>query len=219
MESTPFDYDDIVMTILLYLDLKEIKKLCQTQSRINIICADEHFWKLKLNHDFDSTFLDYKNRHKTWKETYEYVYLLHLDFNQLQYKHLNEQFWKDKYNLDFIFGQCIKTALLDLSWKKLYQFAKNVGTEFPILSYPFTDADLNRLYEGLVMPPKKSPHAEDFVDEIGELLESDNWGLVMIKNNKKIPLYNSILLMRSTTKSKTFMKPMYARFLWMIHHY
>ena len=67
--------DTMWFEIMLHLNAKDIKKLCNNPSidqnynnMINHICADEHFWKVKMEKDFGNF---PKLEGKTWYQCYK----------------------------------------------------------------------------------------------------------------------------------------------------
>jgi hypothetical protein len=98
------EYNDTNFNILLHLSYNDILQLCQVNKNINNICLDAHFWKVKYFKDFYSTTMT----KASWRETYEYTFLLNLDYNQLinvkNNNITNDNFWHDKYDKDFVFG-------------------------------------------------------------------------------------------------------------------
>jgi hypothetical protein len=183
------DYNDVNFNILLHLSYADILNICQVSKDINNICHDEHFWQVKYIQDFNSHVIE----HESWQDAYEYMYLLNLDYNQLiniKNDMINDDFWHDKYDRDFVFGNYIKRCYtLGFTWKKLYQLSNNVYNKYPALIYPFSLNDLNYFYQNNV-PLLKSPNINDLRNTITENIHVDSSGACVNVNGKVIALYN-----------------------------
>lgn len=178
---------DVNFNILLQLDYQEVINISNIDKHMYTFNHNEYFWQVKYNKDFGKAL-----EKQSWKQLYEYTYLLNLSYDQLiELNHpiVNELFWKNKFHQDFV---CFERLQLSSTWQGLYHVTNNTNKNYPslnypLLNYPFTTADINHYNPLLIL---ESSNPQDFYDELTENIEGDCWGIVMIKNNKKIPLYN-----------------------------
>ncbi len=174
-----------MFNILLQLEYKDLINLCSLNININKICNDQHFWKIKYLQDYlEKPFFN------NWKSSYEYMYLLNLNYDiliKLNNSLINDTFWEIKYHKDFALGDIIK-EVTDVNWQELYRYANRVNKVYPSLKYEFTETDLSTLFDDTTI--YKSSDYMDFIDELIDMVEADNWGSAILKNNHTVPLYN-----------------------------
>ena len=182
---------DVNFNLLLHLDYKSVMNMCQLNKDMYKLGQDEYFWKIKCHQDYGII------NDKSWKQMYQYHYLLNLNYNELlTLKNtfvdiMDNDFWHAKYDKDFIDGNLIKNDTI--SWKECYERTNNVSKEYPQLIYEFTAEDFGKLYNNGYMPQIKSSNINDFLNELTWSIEADNWGLV-VNSGKLIPLYNTYAL-------------------------
>lgn len=182
---------DVNFNLLLHLDYKSIMNMCQLNMTMYKIGHNQYFWKVKCYQDYGIMEND-----KSWKQMYQYHYLLNLNYNELLTLNtfvdiMDHDFWHAKYDKDFIDGNLIKNDTV--SWKECYERTNNVSKEYPQLIYPFRAEDFGKLYNNGYLPVFKSLNINDFLQELTWSIEGDNWGLV-VNSSKLIPLYNTYAL-------------------------
>ena len=77
--STLTGVSEITKLILLNLDLRDLRKACQTDKYISQICQDEDFWRQKVERDFGREISSLKRREVSYREQY-------LDLDHLRMK-------------------------------------------------------------------------------------------------------------------------------------
>lgn len=88
---------EIIWKILLHTSFRDILDFCQSNVKLNEICRDNYFWKLKIIQDFQipSEFIDDINIWNVeFRELYEKLYSIEnsiqfRSFNDNQYQYLN----------------------------------------------------------------------------------------------------------------------------------
>jgi hypothetical protein len=118
--------------------------------------------------------------------------LLNLNYEQLikiNHYMIDNEFWYIKHGQDFILSDFIKLET-KLDWKEIYHFNHNIYPIYPLLDYPFTQDDLNKLH-GNNIPLLKSSDVDDIIPALQMAIEADNRGSKITVNDKTYLLYNS----------------------------
>ena len=68
------EVQDTDRLLLVQLNYRSLLNACQVDAYLNSICRDDHFWMLKVNHDFGPEVLKWKPSSETFRQQYDYLY-------------------------------------------------------------------------------------------------------------------------------------------------